>query len=263
MTSTFFTPPSNAHSGHVQLLASVMNAAEAAISVRGGADVVDAKDPRQGALGALDSAILRAIRAAVPPTLALSATTGDIPVHETERIVNEMLRVREAGADLVKIGFFASAGSDGACNALLERLRSLKGVQAAFGFRVAVLLADQAPDWKIIDRLLQAGFCGVMLDTADKASGSLFDIATCNELQSFVHRAHRAGLFAGLAGALRLRHIHDIKVIGPDVAGFRGALCKAADRTGKIDEDAVGAIRSALTASTLAGSTLAAARPTV
>ena len=248
--------------GRVRLLASVMNTQEAAIAVRGGAEIIDAKDPTRGALGALDSATLRAIRKAVPASIALSATTGDIPVHETGRIVNEILRVAEAGADFVKIGMFTPANGDRGCAALLDQLESLNGAGTAHGRRVAVLIADCAPDWTMIERLPLAGFCGVMLDTFDKASGSLFDITTFDELQSFVDHAHRVGLFAGLAGALRLRHIHDVKVIGPDVAGFRGALCEGADRTGKMDEDAVCAIRSALTAGTSAGSELASARPT-
>jgi len=43
------------------LLASVRSAAEAALAVTAGADIVDAKEPSAGALGRVDPAILRAI----------------------------------------------------------------------------------------------------------------------------------------------------------------------------------------------------------
>jgi uncharacterized protein (UPF0264 family) len=136
-----------------------------------GVDIIDAKDPGRGALGALDSATLCAIRAAVPGSIPLSATTGDIPVQETGQIVNEVARVAATGVDVVKIGFFATACpsvslSATACDAaLLAALTARDGEAHAYGRRVAVLLADRAPDWSLVARLPAAGFSGVMLDT--------------------------------------------------------------------------------------------------
>ena len=49
----------------MRLLVSVTSAAEASAALAGGADVIDAKDPRRGALGAVSPQTLRAILAAV------------------------------------------------------------------------------------------------------------------------------------------------------------------------------------------------------
>jgi uncharacterized protein (UPF0264 family) len=49
-------------------------------------------------------------------------------------------------------------------------------------------------------------------------------------------------LFAGLAGALRAEHIPALAALGPDVMGFRGALCSGQRREGPLEGEAVRAI---------------------
>ena len=49
----------------MRLLVSVADAAEARAALAGGADIIDAKEPRHGALGAVAPDVLRAIRNAV------------------------------------------------------------------------------------------------------------------------------------------------------------------------------------------------------
>lgn len=90
----------------MRLLASVTTPQEARLAMAGGADVIDAKDPARGALGALDSTTLRAIRAVVASNVPLSATTGDLPVDQPQSIINEVARVAATSVDIVKIGFF-------------------------------------------------------------------------------------------------------------------------------------------------------------
>src|SRR5205809_494597 len=61
----------------MHLLISVAGPAEARAALRGGADVIDAKDPRRGALGPVPLHRLAAIRAAVAGARPLSAALGD------------------------------------------------------------------------------------------------------------------------------------------------------------------------------------------
>src|SRR3989449_9585287 len=63
----------------MHLLISVAGPAEARAALRGGADVIDAKDPRRGALGPVSLQRLAAIRAAVAGARPLSAAVGDAP----------------------------------------------------------------------------------------------------------------------------------------------------------------------------------------
>ena len=61
----------------MRLLASVRSAAEAAAALVGGADIVDAKEPGNGALGAVSPRVLLAITAALAGATPVSVALGD------------------------------------------------------------------------------------------------------------------------------------------------------------------------------------------
>ena len=67
----------------LRLLVSVTNAAEASAAVAGGADVIDAKNPLAGALGAVSPDTLRDIHATVAGVRLVTAAIGDA-ADETE-----------------------------------------------------------------------------------------------------------------------------------------------------------------------------------
>jgi len=98
----------------------------------------------------------------------------------------------------------------------------------------------------VISVMGNAGFAGVMVDTAGKSSGALPSVISPPRLKSFIDAAHREGLFAGLAGSLRLNHVAELLVLQPDLLGFRGALCRAGERTGALDFEALMAVRGAI-----------------
>ena len=62
----------------MKLLVSVADAAEARAAVEGGADIIDAKDPKTGALGRVSLSVLQAIRETVAPSMPLSAALGEV-----------------------------------------------------------------------------------------------------------------------------------------------------------------------------------------
>jgi uncharacterized protein (UPF0264 family) len=221
----------------VSLLASVTDESEARLCASLGADIIDAKNPATGALGALPAERVRAIRAAVPPHVRVSATIGD-PCDDPDRVVQSVQHTAATGVDFVKIGFWPASES-GRTIGELGRL-SLKDAQL-----VAVLLADRGIDLALLGPLADAGFAGVMLDTFDKRLGALPDIASPVSLRDFVGVAHATGLFAGFAGSLRVEHVPLLLTLGADVLGFRGALCVGAARTATIDPAAVRAVRRA------------------
>jgi (5-formylfuran-3-yl)methyl phosphate synthase len=221
----------------VGFLASVTNESEARLCAALGADIIDAKNPAQGALGALPGETVRAIRAAVPDHIAVSATVGD-PPDETDGSLHAVRFMAAAGVDFVKVGLWP--GQD-------EIVRQLARLARSGGVRlVGVLLVDRGLDLGLIAPLGKAGFAGVMLDTSDKQPGALPDRIPAERLQEFVSTAHAAGLFAGLAGSLRAAHVENLSRSGADVLGFRGGLCREGVRSGAIDAEAVRAVRAAL-----------------
>ncbi len=222
----------------VSFLASVTSEGEAQTCVALGADIIDAKNPVAGALGALPVATVRAVCKAVSARVPVSATIGDLPA-DPERIAAAVRARTAAGVDFVKIGLWPG----GDAHATLQRLSSLALGRVRL---VGVLLADYGADIGLIGPMAEAGFAGVMLDTANKASGALPDIMPVPALTQFIETAHANGIFAGLAGSLRVQHVAELVGLGADLLGFRGGLCRDGQRSDGIEADAVRRVRSAI-----------------
>ena len=90
-----------------KMLASVTGPDEAEVAVAGGADIIDLKDARAGALGAVPTEILRRAVSSIAGRRPVSAVCGDLPM-EPETIRAKAEEIAAAGADYVKIGFFPS-----------------------------------------------------------------------------------------------------------------------------------------------------------
>src|SRR3982751_5965197 len=87
----------------MRLLVSVRSAEEAVEASKGGADVIDAKEPDAGALGAVHPEVLGEIRAAVPSHQLVTAALGDA---DDARTIEHRAGVYAAsGATFVKVGF--------------------------------------------------------------------------------------------------------------------------------------------------------------
>jgi uncharacterized protein (UPF0264 family) len=220
------------------MLASVRDPAEAALVLGAGADIVDLKDPRSGALGALPPETIAECVAAIDGRRPVSATVGDLPMVPSI-VVPAVARMAALGLDFVKVGLFPGGDVAGSIDALASE--TAKGARL-----VAVMFADRAPDFDLIDRLADRGFTGAMLDTADKHGGGLCDHLDHAALTHFVSRAKACGLITGLAGSLRLDDIPPLLRLGPDYLGFRGALCADGRRGRALDAAAVRAVRAAI-----------------
>ncbi len=222
----------------VSFLASVTGESEARLCAELGADIIDAKNPAAGALGALPGERVRAIRGAVPAGVPVSATIGD-PTHDPDSAAETARFMAAAGADIVKVGFWAQENDE-------RVVRRLGALMLARVRLVAVLLVDRGLDLAIVPLLRDAGFAGIMLDTADKQAGALPERLPDEALIKFVNAVQSHGLFAGLAGSLRADQVPRLLALGADVLGFRGGLCRDGARTGGIDAEAVRAVRAAI-----------------
>jgi uncharacterized protein (UPF0264 family) len=220
------------------MLASVRNEEEAVLARSAGVDIIDLKDPDRGALGALETELVRRIVSRHYKEIPFSATIGDIPFR-AESIGPEIAAMAETGVDFVKVGVFGDPG-DAACMRTLHAA-SMRGIRV-----VLVLFAeDPLPrDFRVYAR---HGIAGIMLDTRDKHSGSLRDKLPDCQLQAFVTQAREVKLFCGLAGSLSQADIPALTNLAPDYLGFRGALCRRHCRTDGLDSEAIRQIRLLLT----------------
>jgi (5-formylfuran-3-yl)methyl phosphate synthase len=223
------------------MLASVTGPQEAEIVVREGADIVDLKDVRAG-FGTATPEVVRATVAAVAARRSVSAVVGE-PAAGPERIAAIASALTQAGANYIKIGLSPDRQRDELIRALAPLARRAK--------LIGVVFADDRADRTLIPVMAQSGFAGVMLDTARKTGARLLDHMDIPELALFVDAAHAHGLMAGLAGSLETPDIPRLLPLGPDVLGFRRALCLDHDRDAPIDPHAVAAVRSLIPADTL------------
>lgn len=223
----------------MRMLVSVRDVAEARVAAQGGADLIDLKEPGEGALGGLPIAtiaeVVQSLRREQPSGLPISATIGDLPMRALAAILARVDAVAACGVDYVKVGI----ERDAAACAVLEAL-------AASGHAVVpVFIGDRGLDFAAVEHACRLGFAAVMVDTADKLAGSLFDVLRTSELQRFVDGVRASGALVGLAGALRRPHLAGLHALAPDFAGFRSAVC-AGDRSGQLDPGRLGELRAAL-----------------
>ncbi|HID82571.1 MAG TPA: hypothetical protein EYH06_13200 [Chromatiales bacterium] len=217
------------------LLASVRNLDEAILALRGCADMIDLKNPEEGALGALPISTVKTIVDKIGKHTVTSATIGDLP-PDPETILRAVNQLQQAAVEIIKIGFFP-----GEHKKLASALRKTNKTQKI----VAVLFADLEPDLTLLETLAENNFYGVMLDTAKKNNRGLLKSMEINQLKIFIKTARQLGLFCGLAGQLQLTDIPQLLTLKPDYLGFRSALCFA-DRSSQLSVDALNKIRNAL-----------------
>jgi len=234
----------------MELLVSVRSPVEVNAALDGGADIIDAKEPTHGPLGAVSASVLARIVARVPAFRQLSIAMGDFarPDSVWAAITALPLPSRPTGVYL-KFGF---AGLDSP-----EEIRTL--IDSAVGCArghvarprvIAVAYADAghagsaAPE-EIVDAAAAGGAAGVLIDTYRKDGRTLFGWVGFSRLARCFMLAHSAGLTTAAAGSLGPDALPQLAAAGADIAGFRGAACSGG-RQGRVSPAKVQALRSAL-----------------
>ena len=219
------------------MLASVTDGLESEMAIAAGVDIIDLKDPANGALGALPLHRIASVVLQVAGRRPVSATLGDLPA-DAALLYDAMQRSAACGVDYVKVGVFSCAHID-ACLQAGIRLSSDIAL-------IAVLFADRDPPFHALRGFAQAGFSGIMLDTADKQTGGLLHKLDVHALRPFLEQARDEGLLCGLAGSLGYPDIAPLLALAPDFLGFRGALCRGQQRRQRLDGKSLEQVRMAI-----------------
>jgi len=208
----------------MRLLVSTASAADACAAVDGGADIVDAKNPAAGALGAVTFDVFRDIAAAVAGRRPLTAAMGD--ASSATSVETDARMFASLGAVLIKVGFAETTNAI-AAHPLAEA--AVRGARSGGGRIVLVAYADRLHEGvspaALLDVASSAGAAGVLLDTADKRGPRLTELLSPASLAAWVERAHRQSLTVALAGRLLAGDLPIVRQCGADVAGVRGAAC--------------------------------------
>lgn len=233
----------------MQLLVSVRSVVEVVQALAGGADIIDAKEPSRGSLGAVAPETLAAILAEVPPDCPCSAALGDLATGEAVVEAIRPLRLQRRAPVFLKLGF-AGLQSEAGVGRLIEEAVRAAANHPARPRVVAVAYADAAractPPPEAMLRLAQeAGAHGVLLDTHVKDGRGLLRVFSVDALGEWVSEARRRRLLSALAGEIRPADLRAIERLGPDVVGVRGSACEGG-RGGIVTAWRVRALRSAL-----------------
>jgi (5-formylfuran-3-yl)methyl phosphate synthase len=217
----------------LKLLISPKNAKEAAEAIAGGADIIDVKNPSEGALGANYPWVIKEIKALTPKGIELSCTLGEAP-NLPGSISLAALGAATLGVDYIKVGLYGLKTPQEATFLLQNVYKAAKDYNSkikvvATGYADAERIGAVNP--MLIPEIAKNAQADVaMLDTATKDGKNLFDYLSNAQLKKFVDFAHKLGLQAALAGSLRKQDLPIIYGLGADVAGLRGAACTYSDR---------------------------------
>jgi uncharacterized protein (UPF0264 family) len=223
-----------------KLLVSVVSAEEAQRAIAGGADIVDVKDPDEGALGAPAPRVLAEIARVVGTAAPLSVALGDLPdLPHTAALAARGAAL--AGAAYVKVGLRGVRE--------LDRAAAIMGAVAdAVSPDTAVIAAAYADAQALDPPALAAaslpglvertGIAGALVDTFVKDGRGLYAWLSDDELTALITRTRRAGGSFAVAGQLRLGELRRVQA---DIVGVRSAVCHDGDRTAALDADLVAA----------------------
>lgn len=222
-----------------QLLVSVRNAAEAEAALRGGADIIDAKEPRNGALGPVDIGELDAITQAVGGSKSISAACGELLDLDRGELGN--IAFNESSIRYRKFGLVGAADHDWQSQAksLVTHIN-----QTGPSKTIVVAYADHercgAPHLQeVLDWALSETLAGLLIDTGVKDGSSLFDWLAEPVITRAISSLHEQGQLIALAGSLHGDTIHRAIRLRPSIVGVRGAACSFVDRNASIDESRV------------------------
>jgi uncharacterized protein (UPF0264 family) len=223
-----------------KLLVSVVSAEEARRALAGGADIIDVKDPNEGALGAPAPGVLSEVVRAVGGAAPLSVALGDLPdLPHTAALAARGAAL--SGAAYVKVGLRGVRELDRA-------VRMMGAVADAVGPRTAVIAAAYA-DARALDPpalapawlpmlVKRTGIAGALVDTFVKDGHGLHAWLSDPELVDLVAGTRAAGGSFAIAGQLKLGELCRVKA---DVVGVRSAVCRGGDRAAELDSELVAA----------------------
>lgn len=228
----------------MKLLVSPMNVQEAMAAEKGGADIIDVKNPREGSLGANFPWVIAEIKSNV--SKPLSATIGDFD-YKPGTASLAALGAAVAGANYIKVGLYDIHTIEQAYDLLSAVVRSIRAFDAE-----KTVVASAYSDYSRIGSLSpldlppvakKAGCDVVMVDTGVKDGRSTFEFMSQEELQGFVRLAHENRLACALAGSIKFEDVPAIKSLAPDIIGVRGLVC-GGDRSSSIKPELVAKLKA-------------------
>lgn len=217
-----------------RLLVSVRDAAEAAITLAAGVDLLDLKEPRAGALGAVPSEVVREVTQLVAGHVPVSVACGELLDWSTN-VAGRFSRGALAGVSFAKVGL-AGCALRAEWPELWQQFASAlpPGTQPVAVAYVDAAHAAAPPIESVLEITAPLGAKALLLDTWGKSHGGLLDHVSLPHLAEILSAAQRRNLLTVLGGSLVPATIEKLLPLAPDVIAVRGAACEF-QREGNVD----------------------------
>jgi uncharacterized protein (UPF0264 family) len=233
----------------MEILISVVNEQEAIAAIKGGAEIIDVKNPLEGALGANFPEVIKGIRKVTPPEIPVSAAIGDAP--DLPGLMSlAALGAANCNIQYVKVGLYGVRTTERATKMLMEIKKAVKGykqdikvIAVAYGdgYKINALSPHDA-----VLAAVESEIDGCMMDTIIKGEGDLFSSISIGNINKFLKLCRVHNLISALAGSLRVEHLPLLKELRPDIIGFRGGVCSGDRVNGVLETEAVKNIKEGL-----------------
>ncbi|MHC1600678.1 MAG: (5-formylfuran-3-yl)methyl phosphate synthase [Candidatus Methanospirareceae archaeon] len=233
----------------MKLLVSPKDVEEAKAVIRGNADIVDVKNPKEGSLGANFPWVIKSIKELVEKEggngMKMSAAIGDF-YYKPGTASLAALGAASVGADYIKIGLFKIKTREEAIDLLSGVVKAVKGFDP-----MKKVVSAFYSDYKRINSISPFEIAAIgkevdidvaMVDTGIKDGRSTLEFLSEEELKTFVSESRALGLETALAGALKFEDIPALKGVNPDILGVRGMVC-GGDRNAQVREELVTELR--------------------
>lgn len=216
-----------------RLVISVRSADEVESALRGGADLLDVKEPSRGSLGRADVGVIYEVVQRVNGRVPVSAALGEW----RERDIQAEAEILTFGLKFVKWGF----------SGYPEQLpREISAYRALLPENTEMVWVSYG-DWKRAgspppQTILEAAdypSSTILFDTFVKDGSTLLEHLPLHELHDLAARIRHQGSHAVFAGSLTVESIAALSNSRPTWFAVRGAACGAGNREGRIDEERV------------------------
>ncbi|MBL8815603.1 MAG: hypothetical protein JNL58_06210 [Planctomyces sp.] len=259
-----------------QLLVSARSAVECLEAIRGGAEILDLKEPSEGALGRVTTeqlarclTVLEAQSANITISLAMGELLDWGAQLDPSRVA--FLNVVRAHKHRIRFLKFGLAGCDEFSLRAnwLDRLSGLRThlaepveddeAQAGTQQHDSVpaepyLIPACYADWRqaaspspgeVVSALPELVSAGMLIDTFIKNGTGVFGCLTTAELSRIARECRATGVFLALAGQIAAGDLGAVAAVNPEIIGVRGAVCREG-RQSSLDGELVRSFRNQL-----------------
>lgn len=239
------------------LLVSVKNRAEATAAVTGGTDILDIKDPNNGALGMASLKTIGSILEQFEQNQSIrtSVALGELEDWPAAKPIPSSLN----HTDYLKIGPGQSTDLDQWFENLLNIVHRFRSAGIEYPDWIAVLYAETLPGrffnqpeknpiTELTAKLKKNEFAGLLIDTVDKKNGSLRSHLSDAQLREITAELHSQNLLCSFAGRLSFAEIDLLlqKKVYPDYYAVRSAVCTANNRQAEVEQGKVQRLKELL-----------------